>query len=196
MATKKSTTYVNNQKFYESLAQYRRQYFAAKDANLPEPPIPEFVGECLLKIATRFAYHPRFARYSYKDDFTADAVETMIRYLMNFNPDKSTNPFAYFTQIAYHAFFRRINLERKQQYIKYRMIQKAAIEQGQEHRYQTAEQDYMDFENVQQFISEYEESERQLKARKRAQQKAKKQRKKEKRLRQTTQEAPQSWLLA
>jgi DNA-directed RNA polymerase specialized sigma24 family protein len=51
-----------------------------------------------------------------------DGIENCIQYAKNFNPDKSKNPFAYFTQIIYYAFLRRITKEKKQQSIKQKII--------------------------------------------------------------------------
>ena len=55
----------------------------------------------------------------------SDGIENCLQYLDNFNPKTSNNPFAYFTQIIYYAFVRRIQKEKKQITIKQRMIQES-----------------------------------------------------------------------
>ena len=82
------------------------------------------MGECFLKIANHLSYRPNFINYTYKDDMISDGIENCLQYVANFNPDKSDNPFAYFTQIIYYAFIRRIQKEKKQTEIKQRLIQK------------------------------------------------------------------------
>lgn len=116
--------YVSNKKFYEVLKEYKLQYTEFQKGNLPDKPvIPEYIGQCLLLIATRLAKKPNFSGYSYKDEMISDGYENCIVYLHSFNPDKSTNPFAYFTTVVFNSFRRRINNERRQQYYKMKSMQ-------------------------------------------------------------------------
>ena len=115
--------YVNNADFLAALIVHRNNRLAAEAAGLPKPIIPNYIGDCILKIANHLAYKPNFINYSYRDDMVLDGIENCIQYLDNFNPDKYSNPFAYFTQIIYFAFLRRITKEKKQAYIKGRLIQ-------------------------------------------------------------------------
>ena len=73
-----------------------------------------------MKIATHLSYKPNFINYTFREEMVADGVENCLQYIDNFNPDKSKNPFAYFTQIIYFAFLRRIQKEKKYLYIKYK----------------------------------------------------------------------------
>lgn len=107
--------YVSNKKLYQVMV----EYIAAKKAD-PTTRVPEYVGECLFLIATRLAYKANFVNYSWRDEMISDGIENCILYIDNFNPEKTKNPFAYFTQIIYNAFIRRINKEKKQQYIKFK----------------------------------------------------------------------------
>ena len=115
--------YVNNADFLAALIEHKKNVKAAEEAGLPKPIIPNYIGDCILKIANHLAYKPNFINYSYRDDMVLDGIENCIQYLDNFNPDKSSNPFAYFTQIIYYAFLRRITKEKKQSYIKGMLIQ-------------------------------------------------------------------------
>lgn len=111
---KRDTHYVNNKDFLDALIVYKRQCADAIENGKKRPIIPHYIGECFLKIATHYAYRPNWTNYTYKDELISDAVENMSRYVLNFDPEKSNNPFAYFTQITHFAFLRRIKLEKKE----------------------------------------------------------------------------------
>jgi len=111
---KRDTHYVNNKDFLDALIVYKRQCANAIENGKKRPIIPHYIGECFLKIATHYAYRPNWTNYTYKDELISDAVENMSRYVLNFDPEKSNNPFAYFTQITHFAFLRRIKLEKKE----------------------------------------------------------------------------------
>ena len=122
---KKPEHYVNNKEFLQAMKLYKRSVNKAKIVKVTKPPVPDYIGECFLKIANHLSYRPNFINYTYRDDMISDGIENCLQYLDNFNPRKSTNPFAYFTQIIYYAFVRRIQKEKKQVTIKHRMIQEA-----------------------------------------------------------------------
>jgi DNA-directed RNA polymerase specialized sigma subunit len=112
--------YVNNKTLYEHMVKYKEELYTAKVHNKSKPRIPEYVGESILLICNRLSFKPNFINYTYKDDMIADGIENCIMAVDNFNPEKSDNPFAYFTQIAFNAFLRRIAKEKKQTYIKHK----------------------------------------------------------------------------
>ena len=120
---KNNKHYIDNKKFYTALLQYKRDVEDAKEKGLPEPRIPSYIGECLYKIATRLSLKPNFISYTYRDEMISDGLENCINYLHNFNPEKSDNPFAYFTQIIWFAFIRRIDKEKKHLYIKQKTLE-------------------------------------------------------------------------
>jgi len=122
-----SKHYIDNAYFYAQISEYKSKVDAAKATDQPAPRIPEYIGECFLKIAKNLATRPNFANYSYKDEMISDGIENCIVYINNFDPAKSTNPFAYFTQIIYFAFLRRIHREKKQLYIKHKSFESAII---------------------------------------------------------------------
>jgi len=115
--------YINNAEFLAAIKEYKLKIKEAEEAGFPKPQIPNYLGECILKIANHLSYKPNFINYSYKDDMILDGIENCINYFDNFDPDKSSNPFAYFTQIIYYAFLRRISKEKKHSYIKNKLIQ-------------------------------------------------------------------------
>ena len=122
MARKKQH-YVDNEKFLEVMSDYREKYLQAKDNDTELPIIPDYAGECFLKIAERLSHRPNFINYAFREEMVSDGIENSVMYASNFNPEKSTNPFAYFTQIIYFAFLRRIEKEKKQLYIKYKTME-------------------------------------------------------------------------
>ena len=120
--------YVNNADFLAAIKEYKIKIKEAEAAGLPKPQIPNYLGECILKIATHLSYKPNFINYSYRDDMILDGIENCINYFDNFDPDKSNNPFAYYTQIIYYAFLRRIQKEKKHSYIRNKLIQDMPFE--------------------------------------------------------------------
>lgn len=117
-----SNHYVDNAKFYQACVEYKKLYNTAKDEGKPLPKIPDYIGECLMKIATKLSYSRNFVKYSYREEMIGDGIENCILYFHNFNPEKYNNPFSYFTQIIYFAFLRRIHKEKKQLYVKYKAM--------------------------------------------------------------------------
>ena len=120
---RKKQHYVDNEKFLEVMGDYRERFLQAKDNDTERPIIPDYAGECFLKIAERLSHRPNFINYAFREEMVSDGIENCVMYASNFNPEKSTNPFAYFTQIIYFAFLRRIEKEKKQLYIKYKTMQ-------------------------------------------------------------------------
>ena len=122
---KKSEHYVNNKEFLAAMVEYRKSVNRAKRSKDNKPPVPDYIGECFLKIANHLSYRPNFINYTFRDDMISDGIENCLQYLDNFNPKTSNNPFAYFTQIIYYAFVRRIQKEKKQVTIKQKLIMEA-----------------------------------------------------------------------
>ena len=123
-----SNHYVNNAEMLESIKRYKADLKKAREDGLEDPRIPEYLGECVLKIATRLSHKHNFINYSYRDDMILDGIENCIQCMNSFDPEKSSNPFSYFTQVIYFAFLRRIAKEKKQSYIKGRLIQEMPFE--------------------------------------------------------------------
>ena len=119
---RKKQHYVDNSKLLEVMSEYREQHLIAKDNDIEPPVIPDYAGECFLKIAEKLSHRPNFINYAFREEMVSDGIENCVMYANNFNPEKSQNPFAYFTQIIYYAFLRRIEKEKKQLYIKYKTM--------------------------------------------------------------------------
>jgi len=136
---KRSEHYVNNKDFLAALIKYREDVeisFIQKNGRVPtkdergkswdtKPPIPRYIGECFLKIANHLSFKPNFVNYMFKEDMISDGIENSVQYIHNFDPEKSNNPFAYFTQIIHYAFLRRIQREKRQLEIKSKILERS-----------------------------------------------------------------------
>ena len=129
MPKKKTEHYVNNKELLEALIVYREKVAIAKEKDLPKPRITNYLGSCFLKIATHLSYKPNFVNYMFREDMISDGIENCVQYIHNFDPEKSRNPFAYFTQIIHYAFLRRIQKEKKQLDIKTKIIEKTGYDE-------------------------------------------------------------------
>ena len=115
--------YVNNKEFSQSVVDYVTSVKEAREKVKDEPVITEYIGRCFLRIAEGLSHKPNFVGYTYREEMVMDGVENCIKAIMNYDIKKATrtglpNAFAYFTQIIYFAFLRRIAKEKKQQDIK------------------------------------------------------------------------------
>jgi len=129
MPPKKKQHYVDNKKFLVEIVKYRDLVAIAKIQDKVKPRITHYLGDCFLKIAVHLSYRPNFINYMYKEDMISDGVENCVQYIDNFDPAKSKNPFAYFTQIVYYAFLRRIAKEKRQMDIRDKLIEKNGYDQ-------------------------------------------------------------------
>ena len=144
MPRKKTEHYVNNKELLEAMIVYRGKVAIAREAFIKKcpdkeppksgpwegkPPIPNYLGSCFLKIATHLSYKPNFVNYMFREDMISDGIENCVQYIHNFDPNKSRNPFAYFTQIIHYAFLRRIQKEKKQLEIKTKIIEKTGFDE-------------------------------------------------------------------
>ena len=122
---KRSEHYVNNKEFLAALIKLREDREIAEIQGKEKPRIPRYIGECFLKIATHLSFKPNFVNYMFKEDMISDGIENCVQYIHNFDPEKSQNPFAYFTQIIHYAFLRRIQKEKKQLEIKNKILERS-----------------------------------------------------------------------
>lgn len=124
---RKKPYYVDNKKFLEAMVEYKESVNSALSDEKPRPVVPMYIADCIMKIATHLSYKPNFVNYSFREEMISDGIENCLQYIDNFNPEKSKNPFAYFTQIVYYAFLRRIQKEKKYLYTKYKATEDANI---------------------------------------------------------------------
>jgi len=159
MATKQKH-YINNADFLQALIEYKEKSREAKKNKSAPPAIPNYIGECFMKIAEGLSHKPNFINYTYRDEMISDGIENCLMYFDNFDETKSKNPFAYFTQIIYYAFLRRIQKEKKQLYVKYKATEQMGI---------LDEMEMMEFDdgttkqfelydNIAEFIGNYEDA--------------------------------------
>ena len=149
MARKKGVHYVDNAKFLQAMKDWKEQCKDAEEAGDEPPRISDYIGECFLKIANGLSFRPNFINYTYRQEMISDGIENCLQYIHNFNPEKSKNPFAYFTQIIYYAFIRRIQKEKKQMQVKAKIIANAGVEnmmdqlEGDDAQYQSQMLDFL-----------------------------------------------------
>ena len=115
--------YIDNKEFLQAMIDYKASVRRAKRLKQEKPQVPEYIGECFIKIANHLAFKYNFINYTYREDMILDAIENCLTYVENFDSKKSRNPFAYFTQIAYYAFVRRIVKEQRQQHTRFKYIE-------------------------------------------------------------------------
>lgn len=158
-----ATHYVDNKHLYQVIVEHKKNIKDAEETGMPKPNIPNYVGHCILLIARRLSLKPNFANYSYREEMISDGIENCISYFDNFDPDKSNNPFAYFTQIIYFAFLRRIQKEKKQLYIKHKSFENSMIFNTLAEYQELDEADFspkidLDNDNVFDFIKTFEDN--------------------------------------
>jgi len=155
----KTKHYVNNADFLQALIEYKQACDTAKEENREDPIVPNYIGECFLKIAEHLSRKPNFISYSFREEMICDGIENCIMYFRNFNPTKSNNPFAYFTQIIYFAFLRRIQKEKKQLYVKYKATEQFGVLDEAE-MFEDSEgnmKQFVLYDNISEFIQTFEE---------------------------------------
>ena len=165
MSEKKPVHYVNNANFLEALTKYKEDCVIAKESGKEDPQIPNYIGECFLKIAEHLSRKPNFFSYSFREEMVSDGIENCLMYFRNFDETKSKNPFAYFTQLIYFAFLRRIIKEKKQLYVKYKATEQFGILDEHE-MYEDSDgnmKPFVLYENISEFIQNFEESKKKKK---------------------------------
>ena len=133
MARKKSIHYVNNSDFSTAVVEYVEKVDDARKNKNNIPKVPDYIAQCFLKIAEGLSHKANFIRYTYREEMVMDAVENCLKAIGNYNLEAATrtgkpNAFAYFTQITWYAFLRRITKEKKQQEIKLKYLTKSGID--------------------------------------------------------------------
>lgn len=168
--TRKRVEYVNNKDFLAAMVVYRKAVVEAKETGGDRPRVPNYIGECIMKIATHLSQKPNFVNYTFRDEMISDGIENCLQYIDNFDPERSQNPFAYFTQIIYFAFLRRIAKEKKILYVKYKLTEEMStlsLTSGvQDHdsssHYSSDENRFGEWNNdyIDEFIQNFEETKR------------------------------------
>lgn len=162
----KENHYVNNELFLKEMVAYRRALRKAKLEGNPKPRLPEYVGECFMKIAEKRSHEFNFLSYTFRDEMILDAIENCVQYAHNFNPRKSKNPFAYFSQIVYYAFIRRIQREKKHLYVKYKSTELNGVldNYDQMESEDGMTRQYEQYDNISEFIKNFENAKERKKA--------------------------------
>lgn len=162
---KKTKDYVNNEDLIKALMDHKEAKEYALANGLDEPRLSNYIGECFYKIAEGLSHIHKFINYSYREEMVGDGIENCLQYYHNYNPEKSRYAFAYFTQIIYYAFLRRIAKENKQTYVKYKATQQMGI--LDEHELMELDngdtKQFEMYDNQSEFIAKYEEAKKKKK---------------------------------
>ncbi len=152
--------YVDNKQFYNDLVEYFTQCEKNEKEGKAIPRIPDNIGLSFMRIADGLSHIPKFFPYQFKDEMKADAIENCIRYIRNFDPQKYDNPFAYFTQICYYAFIRRIEKEKKMFYIKLKSAEMNATLDNHDDFEDESDNiiQYKMYDNLAEFCKKFEDS--------------------------------------
>lgn len=156
----KTVNYIEKEEFLEEIIKYKARCKKAQENGKPKPKIPDKIAMALMMIAENVSKKPCYSGYTFRDIMVADAVENCIRYFDNFDPNHpKKNPFGYFTQYCIYAFGRRIFLEKKELYTKYKMAQQSGVfdensngEEGDE----PGQQPELLYDNISEFIGKFE----------------------------------------
>jgi hypothetical protein len=162
--TKKKNHYVDNEKFLAEIKIHKQKCKDAAAAGKEKPRLSDYIGKCIYLIAENLSHKPRFMNYSFRDEMISDAIENCFMYFDNFDSDKYSNPFAYFTQIIYYAFHRRINKEEKNRYIMYKKFQEGVLETNDANLMFDGDGNnlvtHVMYDNLNEFIRKFEEREK------------------------------------
>jgi len=158
-----SVHYVDNAKFYNEILAHKKRVAEAREKGLQDPKLPDYIGECIWKIAEKLSTKPCFINYSYRDEMISDGIENCILYFNDYNPDIGKNPFAYFTQVIYYAFLRRINKEEKNRYTIYKNFQETIVNLGNSNLLTDSDDNHLVpnqiYDNISEFMDRFEKKE-------------------------------------
>ncbi len=162
--TKNPRHYVNNKEFFAAMVKYHESRLEAEAQDNPAPKVSNYIGTCILKIAEKLSHKHNFINYPFREEMVCDGIENCLHYINNFNPEKSNNPFGYFSTISFYAFLRRIEKEHKHLYIKYKasdhaeQIQMLSTKQVNDSRISVENVEYSDHarEYKDNFVTNYE----------------------------------------
>ena len=177
----KSNHYIDNEKFTAAIIEHRNKYLEAKKHNKPKPQLSNYIGQCFIDMSNNmirkmsFGKGLNFIDYTFKDECVEDAIENCLRYAHKYNPEAiskrtgeqiQSGAFAYFSQIIYFAYIRRIYKENTQLYVKYKMAENIAI-LSEDEILELEEFELGDtilFDNISEFIEKYETRMKETKA--------------------------------
>ena len=128
MVKRKPKHYVDNEKFYEAIVEYKKECRKAESEGKEIPIMPDYIASCIMKIATKVATTVHLFRgYSYSEDMASNATLDCYKYFHNFDEINYNNPHTYFTMICYNSNKQMIKNEKKQQYVKYKSFENEMV---------------------------------------------------------------------
>jgi len=160
--TKKPKNYINNPDLLAEIIKYQDKCRVAAEQGKPKPQQSDYLGMAFMKIAENFSNNYQYRNYAFRDEMIGDAIMFCVKSVDGFNPEKSSNPFSFFTTAIYFAFLQKIQKEKKQLYIKYKNLESTGlfdiIEEHGETEMVEANFSLQSADTRQNFIKEFEES--------------------------------------
>lgn len=110
VTVKPKKTSVDKKKFYVDPKEFDTEIMDYYDTGVMSNNLAEMVS----KISHKLSFASNFINYSYREEMAGDGIIRMMKALIakKYNKDKGTNPFSYFTRIAFNAFRNRIKKEK------------------------------------------------------------------------------------
>ncbi len=159
--------YVNNADFLRAVIEYKEQCQNARIEGKQRPQMPNYIGHCVIAICEGIARRQNFASYSYLCEMCSDAQVDCINALESFDPNRSQNIFGFVSKVAWNAFIRRIQREKKQAYIKHvSFTQMMGLGEGCMHFRDTALRKHLDYS--QELVDAYDRKINEVKKKKRS----------------------------
>ena len=97
--------YVVNADFLAAIIEMKAKVADAKEKGLPKPVVSNYIGECILKIATHLSYKPNFINYSYREEMISDGIENCLQYIDNVDPSNPIIPFHILHRLSTMHFY-------------------------------------------------------------------------------------------
>ena len=150
MITNQPVHYIDNKEFFNAMVEFHRECDHRERSGESPPFISDYIGECFLKIGEKLSYRPNFINYSFRAEMVSDGIEDCLRYVKGFDPNKTSNPFGYFTKIVNNSFLKRIEKEKRVKYFQKKM--------SLENHYssQESELDKDKMSEIEEFVFDYE----------------------------------------
>jgi hypothetical protein len=101
---------IDKQKFYVDPKEFDSEIMSYYDSGI----ISNNLADMISKISHKLSYANNFINYSYREEMVGDGIVRMMKALLSkkYDREKGTNPFSYFTRIAFNAFRNRIKKEK------------------------------------------------------------------------------------
>lgn len=154
---RKKNHYVDKQALYVDLCDWKARKDAAIAEGRKAPPLPNSVGEAIMKVAEGQASRPNFRNYTYIEEMKGEGIVAAVRAMNSFDPNRlgkngEVNPFGFISLCVWRAFLSYIAFEKKIQKTKVDMMSDPvneffSVQDGDSGNYHIDSYDAVDFIN-------------------------------------------------